>query len=91
MFSKDPSELQRKEKMNDEEISRSIRLALAAELDAVNFYLQQSSILPEGSFRKVHEDIAREEVAHFGEFLRLLYEHEPGDFEKINEGWGGSF
>lgn len=87
MFSKDPSELTRKEKLSDEEISRSIRLALAAELDAVNFYLQQSSVIPEGSFKKVHEDIAREEVAHFGEFLRLLYEYEPKEFEKIREGW----
>lgn len=87
MFSKDPSELTRKEKLNNEEISRSIRLALAAELDAINFYLQQSSVIPEGSFRKVHEDIAREEVTHFGEFLRLLYEYEPDEFEKIKEGW----
>lgn len=87
MFSKDPSELIRKEKMSNEEISRSIRLALAAELDAINFYLQQSSLIPEGSFKKVHEDIAKEEVTHFGEFMRLLYEYEPGDFDKIKEGW----
>lgn len=87
MFSKDPSELVRKEKMSNEEVSRSIRLALAAELDAINFYLQQSSLIPEGSFKKVHEDIAKEEVTHFGEFMRLLYEYEPGDFEKIKEGW----
>ncbi len=87
MFSRDPSELVRKEKMSDEEISRSIRLALAAELDAINFYLQQSSLIPEGAFKKVHEDIAKEEVTHFGEFMRLLYEYEPDDFKKIKEGW----
>lgn len=87
MFSKDPSELMRKEKMDDEEIVRSIRLALAAELDAINFYMQQSKIMPDGHFKKVHEDIAREEVTHFGEFMRLLYEYSPEDFTKIRQGW----
>jgi rubrerythrin len=87
MFSKDPSELIRKEKFDDEEISRSIRLALAAELDAINFYLQQSKLMPDGAFKKVHEDIAKEEITHFGEFLRLMHEYTPDDFEKINSGW----
>ena len=87
MFSKDPSELVRKEKFDNEEISRSIRLALAAELDAINFYLQQSRLMPEGPFKKVHEDIAKEEVTHFGEFLRLLHEYEPQDFDRIDAGW----
>jgi Uncharacterized conserved protein len=87
MFSKDPSELTRKEKFDSEEIGRSIRLALAAELDAINFYMQQSKLMPEGAFKKVHEDIAKEEVTHFGEFLRLMHEYVPEDFEKIRGGW----
>jgi rubrerythrin len=87
MFSKDPSELVRKEKLDDEETVRSIRLALVAELDAINFYLQQSRIMPDGPFKKVHEDIAKEEVTHFGEFMRLLYQYAPEDFRKIREGW----
>lgn len=87
MFSKDPSELERTRRLDNEEISRSIRLALAAELDAINFYLQQSKLMPDGSFKKVHEDIAKEEVAHFGEFIRLLYDYVPEDFEKIKSGW----
>ncbi len=87
MFSKDPSELVRKEKLDDEEIARAIRLALVAELDAINFYLQQSRAMPDGPFKKVHEDISKEEVTHFGEFMRLLYEYAPGDFSRIREGW----
>ena len=87
MFSKDPSELERTKTLDNEEISRSIRLALAAELDAINFYLQQSKLMPDGSFKKVHEDIAKEEVTHFGEFMRLMYEYVPDDFEKIRGGW----
>ncbi|WP_393971800.1 encapsulin [Oxyplasma meridianum] len=87
MFSKDPSELVRTKTFDNEEISRSIRLDLAAELDAINFYLQQSKLMPEGSFKKVHEDIAKEEITHFGEFLRLMHEYAPEDFVKIREGW----
>lgn len=87
VFSKDPGELSRKEKMSPEEITRSIRLALAAELDAINFYEQQSSLIPDGAFKKAHEDIAKEEITHFGEFMRLLYEHEPEEFGKMKEGW----
>lgn len=87
MFSKDPSELTRKDKMDNEEIGRAIRLSLAAELDAINFYMQQSKIMPDGSFKAVHEDIAKEEVTHFGEFMRLLYEYAPADFAKIKAGW----
>lgn len=87
MFSKDPSELERTRTFDNEEISRSIRLALSAELDAINFYLQQSKLMPEGSFKKVHEDIAKEEVTHFGEFMRIMYEYVPEDFEKIRAGW----
>ena len=87
MFSKDPSELTRKDKMDNEEIGRAIRLSLAAELDAINFYMQQSKIMPDGSFKAVHEDIAKEEVTHFGEFMRLLYEYAPEDFAKIKAGW----
>lgn len=87
MFSRDPTELVRKDKLSKEEVSRGIRLDLVAELDAINFYLQQSSLIPDGPSKEVYEDIAREEVAHFGEFMRLLYEYEPGDFAKIKEGW----
>ncbi|EQD79699.1 Linocin_M18 bacteriocin protein, partial [mine drainage metagenome] len=87
MFSKDPSELIRKETMDNEEIGRAIQLSLVAELDAINFYMQQSKIMPEGSFKAVHEDIAKEEVAHFGEFMRLLFEYAPEDFAKIKQGW----
>lgn len=87
MFSKDPSELVRKEPFDREETVRSIRLAMAAEIDAINFYLQQARHIPEGPFKAVHEDIAREEIAHFGEFMRLLLEYSPEDFKRMASGW----
>ncbi|MEM3203676.1 MAG: encapsulin [Saccharolobus sp.] len=87
MFSNDPSTLTRKEKFDKEETVRAIRNAIAAEIDAINFYLQQNKYIQDEKLRKVHEDITREEMTHFGEFLRLLYQVSPEDFEAFKKGW----
>lgn len=87
MFSNDPSTLTRKEKFDKEEVSRAIRNAIAAEIDAINFYLQQNRYIEDEKLRKVHEDITKEEMTHFGEFLRLLYQVSPEDFEYFKKGW----
>ncbi len=87
MFSNDPSTLTRKDKFDKEEASRAIRNDIAAEIDAINFYLQQNKYIEDEKLRKVHEDITSEEMTHFGEFLRLLYEVSPKDFDYFNKGW----
>ncbi|BDB98099.1 hypothetical protein SACC_11160 [Saccharolobus caldissimus] len=87
LFSNDPSTLTRKEKFDKEETIRAIRNAIAAEIDAINFYLQQNKLMEDEKLKKVHEDIAREEMTHFGEFLRLLYQVSPEDFEHLKKGW----
>ncbi len=87
MFSSDPSVITRKDKMDKEEAVRAIRGALMAELDAINYYLQQGKLFNEEFINKVHEDIAKEEITHFGEFLRLLYESSKEDFEYMIKGW----
>jgi rubrerythrin len=87
MFSSDPSMITRKEKMDKEEETRAIRGALMAELDAINYYLQQGRLFNEEFIKKVHEDIAKEEITHFGGFLRLLYENSKEDFDYIIKGW----
>jgi len=87
MFSKDPSILTRKEKMDREEEVRALREALVAELDAINFYLQQGRLFQDERLKRVHNDIAREEIAHFGEFMRLLYEISGEDFDYMRKGW----
>lgn len=87
MFSVDPSVSVRKEKMDKEEVIRAIRGDLIAELDAINYYLQQGKLYEDEFVKKVHEDIAKEEIAHFGEFLRLLYHVSKEDFDYIIKGW----
>ncbi|AWR95058.1 encapsulin [Acidianus brierleyi] len=87
MFSSDPSVITRKEKMDKEEAVRAIRGALMAELDAINYYLQQGKLFNQDFIKKVHDDIAKEEITHFGEFLRLLYETSKEDFEYMVKGW----
>ncbi|BAB66015.1 encapsulin [Sulfurisphaera tokodaii] len=87
MFSTDPSVNVRKEKMDQEEMIRAIRGALAAEIDAINYYLQQGKLFSDEFVKKVHDDIAKEEMTHFGEFLRLLYHLNREEFNYILKGW----
>ena len=58
-----------------------------AELDAINYYLQQGKLFSDEKLKKVHDDIAREEITHFGEFLRLLYLLNKEEFNYIVKGW----
>jgi rubrerythrin len=87
MFSTDPSIIMRKEKMDKEEMIRAVRGALAAEIDAINYYLQQGKLFSDEFVKKVHDDIAKEEMTHFGEFLRLLYHLNKEEFDYIVKGW----
>ncbi|EZQ04907.1 ferritin [Candidatus Acidianus copahuensis] len=87
MFSNDPSTLNRKEKFNKEEMQRAIRGSLAAEIDAINYYFQQGNLIADPRLKAAHEDIASEEMTHFGEFLRMLYEVSPDEFNYIKKGW----
>ncbi|BBG23455.1 encapsulin [Sulfuracidifex tepidarius] len=87
MFSSDPSFLTRKDKFTKDELKRAVRGALAAEIDAINYYFQQGDLIEDPRLRSAHEDIAREEMTHFGEFLRMLYEVSPDEFSMIKKGW----
>jgi rubrerythrin len=87
MFSADPSFLTRKDKFTKEELKRAVRGALAAEIDAINYYFQQGDLINDPRLKSAHEDIAKEEMTHFGEFLRMLYEVSPDEFLMINKGW----
>jgi rubrerythrin len=64
MFSTDPSIIMRKEKMDKEEMIRAVRGALATEIDAINYYLQQGKLFSDEFVKKVHDDIAKEEMTH---------------------------
>lgn len=70
MLSKNPGEIKELDAIRkDREI---LRLAIIAELDAINLYEQLASITGNQNLQKVLLDIAHEEKVHVGEFLEML-------------------
>lgn len=85
-MSKNPLELSPGRKLSREEIAEALRLAIIAELDAINLYLQLARAIDDEKIRRVFEDISREEKTHVGEFLALLKTLDPGQTEELRRG-----
>ncbi len=85
MMAKNPLDLQSK-KFSKEELAEALRYAIIAELDAINLYLQFARAIEDERFKKVFEDIAKEEKTHVGEFLSLLKTLDPEQVEEIASG-----
>ena len=64
-------------KLTHSELVRAIRYMIAAEYEAVQLYEQVAESTDHELARIVLLDIAKEEVVHAGEFLRLLKELQP--------------
>ncbi|MDA8155347.1 MAG: rubrerythrin [Actinomycetota bacterium] len=64
-----------------------LRLAIMAELDAVNFYEQIALATSNEDIRKVMLSVAREEKTHVGEFQAMLLRM---DDEQVRELEGGA-
>jgi rubrerythrin len=62
----------REEKFDSLEVADALRFAIIAELDAISLYLQLAKYVDDELVRKVFEDVAREQKAHFGEFFAVL-------------------
>ncbi len=86
-FENAKSTLKLGDKVSKEELIRSIRYFIAAEYEAVQMYTQLAEITDNELARAVLLDIAEEELVHAGEFLRLLKELSPRDWEKYEEGF----
>lgn len=84
MLSKIPFSL---ENLTEEDLNKQIlRIALIAELDAINLYEQLASLTDDESIKTVLLDIAREEKTHVGEFLTLLLDKDEEQAEELEEG-----
>jgi len=60
-------------RLKGDELSRQIlRVAISAELDAINLYEQMAALAEDEHVRAVLLEVAREEKTHVGEFLALL-------------------
>jgi len=61
------------EKVDRDNLDREImRVAVIAELDAINLYEQMASLTRNEKLKKVLLEIAREEKTHVGEFQAML-------------------
>ena len=59
-------------KLNPRELSRALRLALAAEEEAIHLYETLADATDHKLAKKVLQDVANEEREHAGEFQRLI-------------------
>jgi rubrerythrin len=84
MMSKIPIKIENVDrKILDREI---LRVAIIAELDAINLYEQLAAATDNESVRKVLLEVAREEKTHVGEFQALLLEEDAEQAKELEEG-----
>jgi rubrerythrin len=73
-------------KLSDRELARAIRLALAAEEEAIHLYEALADAAADPLAAKVLQDIADEESVHAGEFQELLRRLIPQEQRRLEEG-----
>jgi rubrerythrin len=84
MLSQIPIQLSKVDKKDiDKEI---LRLAVIAELDAINLYERMASLAEDEKLKTVLLDIAREEKTHVGEFQALLLMQDKELKEELEHG-----
>jgi rubrerythrin len=72
-----------KKNLLDREI---LRVAIIAELDAINLYEQLASTTDNENIKKVLLEVAREEKTYFGEFQALLLKEDAEQTEELEKG-----
>jgi len=87
MLGVNPTLLSREKPYSKEELMEALRLAIIAELDAVNLYEQMARLVDDEKIRKVFLDIAKEEKTHIGEFMALLFYLDSEQVAEIKEGF----
>ena len=85
-FSAPFSGLANGKKLSPEELIRAIRFMVAAEYEAVQMYVQLAESTDHLLAIKVLKEIAKEELVHAGEFLRLLHELSPEEARLYAQG-----
>jgi hypothetical protein len=73
-------------KLDDRELSRTIRLAIAAELDAIHLYELIVDSSNDEKVKKVLQDISDEEKVHVGELQELLSKLDKDSDKFLEEG-----
>ncbi len=73
-------------KMTKRELTRAIRLSLAAEQEAIHLYEALADATDDALAAEVLQDVADEEREHAGEFQRLLNILLPDEAELMRNG-----
>jgi len=73
-------------KLNDRELTRALRLALAAEEEAIHLYEALADATDNKFAAEVLQDIADEEREHKGEFQELLEILLPDEVDLMSNG-----
>lgn len=63
-----------------------LRVAIIAELDAINLYEEMAAMTEDNHIRTILLDIAREEKTHVGEFQTLLLMKDEEQAKELYEG-----
>ncbi|MCD6108213.1 MAG: rubrerythrin [Thermoplasmata archaeon] len=84
MLSKIPIELDKIDKENIEK--EVLRLAIIAELDAINLYEQMAALVEDENIKSILMDVANEEKTHVGEFQAMLLKLDSEQVEELEKG-----
>ncbi len=84
MLSKIPIDMKNVKK---EDITKEVlRVAIIAELDAINLYEELAAAVEDEYVKRVFEDVAKEEKTHAGEFQSLLLMVDKEQLEELEAG-----
>ena len=84
MFSHVPLDLN---KLDEKDVEKEIlRVAIMAELDAINLYEQMANFTKNKAIKDVLIDVANEEKTHVGEFITLLLKLDEKQVEELEKG-----
>ncbi|MCS7143408.1 MAG: encapsulin [Archaeoglobaceae archaeon] len=87
MLGINPTLIVREKPYTKEELMEALRLAISAELDAINLYEQMAKFSLDENCKKMFLDVAREEKAHVGEFTALLLSLDAEQVNELKEGF----
>jgi rubrerythrin len=63
-----------------------LRLAIIAELDAINLYEELAATTENENIREILLDVAKEEKTHVGEFQTMLLREDKEQIEELEHG-----
>jgi len=73
-------------KLTKEELIREMRFMISSEYEAVQLYMQLAESTDDELTKAVLIDVAKEEIVHAGEFLRVLKHLAPDEEKYYQEG-----